>query len=300
MRITNHNKIGLSFLLLMSFFLNDSVSAAEKATVTSKSPITMTVKKAQSLSVTGATIHNAKSASILSAKKQAVREITTSLTCKAPTKKGAKGSCDVKLTIIKAVPLGKYTINLIDAKKQTLASGQFEVKVDPVVAKAEAKKKAAAAAAAKKKVADAAAAKKKAADAAAAKKKLADAAAAKKKLADAAAAKKKLADAAAAKKKVADAAAAKKKAVDAAAAKKQVEGYAWADQIRDLYHSDGDYKNRFDALYEDNPQANPVDYQNQRLQNLEVRVARQDQVTAFEALKGEFGELTNEQREAKE
>ncbi len=150
MQITHHNKISLSLFLMLTLLLSVSVYAAEKASVRSKTPITMTVKKAQSLSVIGTTVHNAKSVSILSAKKQVIKDMTVTFACKAPTRKGAKGSCDVKLTITKAVPLGKYTLNLIGTRKQTLATGEFEVKADPAVAKAAAKKKVAAATAKRK------------------------------------------------------------------------------------------------------------------------------------------------------
>ncbi len=131
----------IRFLIPIFLLLPFGVLAVEKVSVTSKTPITMTVKKQQSLVVQGTTVQNARSASILSARNKAVKGFTTRLSCKAPARKGAKGSCDVKLTITGSVPLGKYTLNLLDGKRQVLAAGQFDVKVDPAVARAAAVKK---------------------------------------------------------------------------------------------------------------------------------------------------------------
>ncbi len=125
----------IRFLIPIFLLLPFGVLAVEKVSVTSKTPITMTVKKQQSLVVQGTTVQNARSASILSARNKAVKGFTTRLSCKAPARKGAKGSCDVKLTITGSVPLGKYTLNLLDGKRQVLAAGQFDVKVDPAVAR---------------------------------------------------------------------------------------------------------------------------------------------------------------------
>ena len=137
--ISKHIKfIALALLL----FFPITAIAVEKAQVTSRSPITMTLKKQQSLSIQGATVHNARSVSILSSRNQTLKQFTTTLNCKAPSRKGGKGSCNVKLTLTKAVPIGRYTLRLLDAKRQILATGKFEVKADAVaVAGAKAQKK---------------------------------------------------------------------------------------------------------------------------------------------------------------
>jgi hypothetical protein len=133
----------VKLLVLMSLlFLPITANAVEKVSVTSRTPITMSLKKQQSLSIQGSTIHNAKSVSIVTNTNQTLKQFTTTLSCKAPAKKGAKGSCNVKLTLIKAVPLGKYTLSLRDAKRKVLAVGRFEVKADAVaVAKSKTLKK---------------------------------------------------------------------------------------------------------------------------------------------------------------
>jgi len=91
----------------------------------------MSVNKPQNLNVQGATVVRAKSVSILSARNKVVRGFATKLACKAPVRKGAKSSCNVNLTLTRKVPLGKYTLNLLDAKRQVLATGQFEVEAGP-------------------------------------------------------------------------------------------------------------------------------------------------------------------------
>jgi len=139
-------------LLIASICLvQPSAYAVEKVSVTSKTPITMTVRKQQSLVVQGATVQNAKSASVVSARNRAVRGFTTRLSCKAPVRKGAKSSCDVKLTITGSVPLGRYTLNLLDGRRQVIAAGRFEVQVDPAMAR---KQQAAAKPKARQKAAD--------------------------------------------------------------------------------------------------------------------------------------------------
>ena len=124
----------LHCLTITLFLFITSTFAAEPVTVTAKSPLTMTPNKVQSVTVQGKTVHDAKSVSILSSKKQPINDITSQVNCKAPAKKGAQGSCEVKLMIKKDVPLGQYTLNLIDAKKQVLAEGSIDIKEDPTVA----------------------------------------------------------------------------------------------------------------------------------------------------------------------
>jgi hypothetical protein len=135
------NFIKILVLMSLLFFPMNAI-AVEKVSVTSRTPITMSLKKQQSLSIQGTTIHNAKSVSIGSSTNQTFKEFATKLSCKAPAKKGAKSSCSVKLTLTRAVPLGKYTLSIRDARRQLLAVGRFEVKADAAaVAKAAALKR---------------------------------------------------------------------------------------------------------------------------------------------------------------
>ncbi len=143
----------IKFIALVSLlFFPITAIAVEKVSVTSRTPITMSLKKQQSLSIQGTTLHNAKSVSVGSSTNQTFKEFATKLSCKSPAKKGAKSSCSVTLTLTRAVPLGQYTLSIRDARKQLLAVGRFEVKADAAaVARAATLKKQKAAA--KKKVA---------------------------------------------------------------------------------------------------------------------------------------------------
>lgn len=118
----------IALVLLLIFPL--TANAVEKVSVTSRTPITMSLKKQQSLSIQGTTIHKAKSVSVGSSTKQTFKEFATNLSCKAPAKKGAKSNCIVRLTLNKAVPLGQYILTIRDARRKTLAVGRFEVKAD--------------------------------------------------------------------------------------------------------------------------------------------------------------------------
>jgi hypothetical protein len=130
--------VALALLLLLPM----TVHAVEKAKVTARSPITMSLKKQQVLFVQGTTVHRAKSVSILSASNQTLRGFATKLSCKAPGKKRVRGSCNVKLTLTKAVPLGQYTLSLLDARRQVVATGKFVITAGAAaIAKAVTRKK---------------------------------------------------------------------------------------------------------------------------------------------------------------
>ena len=126
--------IGLHCLTITLFLYITSAYAVEPVTVTVKSPLTMTPNKAQSVTVQGKTVHDAKSIAVLSSKKQPINDITSQVNCKAPAKEGAQGSCEIKLSITKEIPLGQYTLQLVDTKKQVLAEGQIDIKEDPAIA----------------------------------------------------------------------------------------------------------------------------------------------------------------------
>lgn len=79
---------------------------------------------------------------------------------------------------------------------------------------------------------------------------------------------------------------------------KLTEYQGWADPIRDRYNVDDGYRQGLDALYESQGQQAPVSQDNQRLLDLEMKIARKDQEDAFKDLRAEGFDVSKQDEDA--
>ena len=117
MRMTNHNKAGLSLFLLLLF--NVSVLAAEKAKINPGS-VNLTVGQVQKLTLTGKDFSTAQKAVVYKGR-NIIAAFTPKLTCKPPT------TCDVEIKLSGAVDPGLYIVMLQTNRGLPVATAALKV-----------------------------------------------------------------------------------------------------------------------------------------------------------------------------